>query len=144
MVALGPTSVGKSPAGDARVKIGEDGRWGGSLEFYYRGVDRDVLILRADGGIDATNAHEFLSELSRLIEGGIRKMIVDCSGLEHISSSGVATLVRLHRRLWAVGGQVKLAALTGPVFRLLEVTKLAELFDIYPSVDAARNAFREG
>jgi hypothetical protein len=27
------------------------------VEFHYRGVDRDVRILRADGGIDATNAH---------------------------------------------------------------------------------------
>jgi anti-sigma B factor antagonist len=114
------------------------------MEFYYRGVDKDVLILRADGGIDATNAHEFLTELSRLIEGGIRRLIVDCSGLGHISSSGIALLFRLHRRLLAAGGHVKLAAVPGPVFRLLELTKLSEVFEIYPSVDAASAAFREG
>jgi len=77
------------------------------VEFYYRGVDRDVLILRADGGIDATNAHASLSELSRLIEG------------------------------------ILLAALTGLVFRLLELTKLAGVFAICPSADAARDAFRD-
>jgi hypothetical protein len=36
------------------------------------------------------------------------------------------------------------AAAQGPVFRLLELTKLAELFEIYPSVAEALEAFREG
>jgi len=89
------------------------------VEFHYRDVDRNVLILRAAGGIDGANAHEFLSELSRLIEGGVRKMVVDCPGLGYLSSPGVALLVRLHRRHRAVGGEVTLAALPGPAFRLL-------------------------
>jgi anti-sigma B factor antagonist len=113
------------------------------MEFYYDDVDRDVLILKADGGIDSTNAEEVVAELTRLVESGIRKLVVDCTGLGYISSTGVGVLVRLHKTLGSVGGQAKVASVRGPVFRLLELTKLAELFEIYPSVEDALAAFRK-
>ena len=113
------------------------------MEFYYDDVDRDVLILRADGGIDGSIGDNLVGELQRMVEAGARKMIVDCSRLGHISSSGVGVLMRLHRKLWAVGGDVKLAAVPGAAFHLLELTRLAELFDIFPTVDAALEAFRK-
>jgi anti-sigma B factor antagonist len=113
------------------------------VEFYYHDVDKDVLILRADGRIDGSTGEEFVGNLQRLVEAGARKTIIDCSGLGHISSSGVGVLMRLHRKLWAVGGDVKVAAVSGTAFHLLELTKLAELFDIYPTVDAALEAFRK-
>lgn len=112
------------------------------MEFYYRGVDRDVLILKADGGIASTNAEEFVAELTRVARSGIRKLVVDCAGLGYISSTGVGVLVRLHNKMWNAGGHVKVASVRGPVFRILEMTKLAQLFEIYPSVEEALGAFR--
>lgn len=114
------------------------------MEFYYSDVERDVLILRADGGIDSTNAEDVMSELTQLVESGIRKLVVDCSSLRHLSSSGVAALVRMHKKLATAGGHSKVAAVQGTVFRLLELTKLAELFEIYPTVEDALEAFRKG
>jgi hypothetical protein len=35
---------------------------GDSMEFYYHSVDKDVLILSADGGLNMDNADEFVSE----------------------------------------------------------------------------------
>src|ERR1044072_8607224 len=64
------------------------------LDFYYRDTDRDVLILRADGGIDSHNAQEFLSQLQRLIEAGARKVLADCSRLGYLSRFGINTLLR--------------------------------------------------
>ena len=113
------------------------------MDFYYHGVERDVLILKADGGIDASNAEEVIAELTRLVETGIRKLIIDCSRLGYISSAGVGVLVRLHKRLQTVGGEAKVAAVHGPGFRLLELTKMAEVFEIYPTVTEALEAFRK-
>lgn len=112
------------------------------MEFYYRGVDRDVLVLKADGGIASTNAEEVVADLVRVARSGIRKLVVDCTGLGYISSSGVGMLIHLHNTLWAAGGQVKVASARGPVFRILEITKLARLFEIYPTVEEALGAFR--
>ena len=112
------------------------------MEFYYRDTDRDILILRADGGIDGHNVQEFLNQLQRLIEAGARNLVVDCSGLGYISSFGITTLIRVHKRMAECGGDVKLAAVQPPLFRLLEITRLNEVFHSYPSVEDALEAFR--
>lgn len=83
-----------------------------------------------------------MAELTRIARSGIRKLVVDCAGLGYISSTGVGLLVRLHKKLWTAGGHVKVASVRGPVFRILEMTRLAELFEIYPSVEEALGAFR--
>lgn len=113
------------------------------MEFYYHDVEKDILVLNADGGLDSSNAESVMSDLTRLVESGIRKLVVDCTELRHISSAGVGVLMQLNRKLEAAGGQAKLASVHGTVFRLLELTKLAELFEIYPTVDDALEAFRK-
>jgi len=112
------------------------------MELYYHDTDRDVLILSADGGIDSYNASELVSELGTLVDAGARKLIVDCSRLGFISSYGIAVLVRLHKKLAERGGDVKLAALENRVARLIDLVGLERVFQIYPNVDDARNAFR--
>ena len=112
------------------------------MDFYYHETDRDVLILSADGGLNADTAEQFVSQLERLVEGGINKVIVDCSKLDFISSYGVALLMRLHRRLAKQGGDVKLASIHSNVVALLRLLRLDKAFEIYPDVNRARLAFR--
>lgn len=112
------------------------------MDFYYHELDRDVLILRADGGINADNAGQFVAELEKLVDAGIKRIIVDCSGLEHISSYGIGMLLRVHRRLAKHGGDVKLAGLQSGVVRILQMARVDGLFDLYPDVNRARLAFR--
>jgi anti-sigma B factor antagonist len=112
------------------------------MEFYFRDTDRDVLILRADGGLDSHNSDQFTTELQRLVDAGARKLVVDCSPLGYVSSVGIATLIRIHKRLADYGGNVKLAAVRPPLFRLLDITRLNQVFHIYPSVEQAIAAFR--
>ena len=111
------------------------------MEFYYHSVDRDVLIVRADGGIDSHNANQFLESLGAIIDGGVGKVIVDCRALRYISSFGVGVLVRLHKKLAQRGGHVKLAEVNGMAFRVLRMVGLEESFHIYPTVEHARLAF---
>lgn len=112
------------------------------MEFYYHELDQSVLILRADGGINADNAAQFVADLEKIVEAGIRKIIVDCTGLDHISSYGIGVLLRVHKRLARDGGDVKLAGIHTGLVRLLQIARMDEMFDIYPDVNRARLAFR--
>ena len=112
------------------------------MEFYYHETEKDVLILAADGGLNAGTADQFVAELERLIDAGVTKIIVDCSALDYISSYGLGVLVRLHRRLSQRGGDIKLAGINSMVVKLLSLTRLDQLFGIYPDVNRARLAFR--
>ena len=113
------------------------------MELYYHELDRSVLILNADGGLNAETAASFVAQLESLIEFGVRKMIIDCSKLAYISSYGLGVLVRLHNKLAKLGGDVKIAAAPSFVLQALNVVRIAKLFEIYPDVNQARLAFRE-
>ena len=112
------------------------------MELYYHDVDGDVLILKADGGLDSSNAESFVEKLGTLVDSGARKVILDGTRLNYISSYGIAVLVRVHKKLSERGGDVKLAALDSRVARLISLVGLESVFAIYPTVDDARAAFR--
>ncbi|MCH7798583.1 MAG: STAS domain-containing protein [Planctomycetes bacterium] len=112
------------------------------MEIYYDEVDSEVLVVKADGGLNARTADGFVTDLEKLVDAGLRKIIVNCSSLNYISSYGLGILVRLHRRLARHGGNVKIASVKGVIVEVLRLTKLNTIFEIYPDVPRARLAFR--
>jgi anti-sigma B factor antagonist len=112
------------------------------MEFYYDDVDADVLVVMADGGLNADTAAQFIASVTGLVEAGITKLIIDCSKLDYISSYGMSQLILLHGRMKKQSGNVKLCNLRGNIPQVLAATKLDKLFEIYDDVNAARLAFR--
>jgi len=111
------------------------------MEFYYRGTDKDVLILSADGGLNSHNADQFVTELQTLVDAGARKLIVDCTKLTYISSYGIGILIRLHKKLAESGGEVKIASVDNPIVKALRLLRLDTVFEIYINSREAQEAF---
>lgn len=112
------------------------------MEFYFEDIDERTVIVRADGGLNRDTAMQFVSELEKLIDGGLRRIVVDCGGLDYISSYGLTLLLRLHGRLARLGGDVKLAAVQSKVVEVLALLRVDQVFEIYPDVNRATLAFR--
>jgi anti-anti-sigma factor len=113
-----------------------------AIEFYYHEIDRDVLVLSADGGLNADTADAFVSQLEALVEVGLTKIIIDCGNLAYISSYGIGVLLRLHKKLRKHGGDIKVAAPQSIVLKTMTVLRMGSMFEIYADVDRARLAFR--
>jgi anti-sigma B factor antagonist len=112
------------------------------MEFYYHELDNNVLIISADGGIDRHTSKVFVEQILKLIDGGIKKIIIDCERLTYISSWGLGVLLRLHKRAKSAGGEVKIAAVHSRIVGVLNITHLNRIFGIYPDVNRARLEFR--
>lgn len=112
------------------------------MEFFFHELDKSVLVLSADGGLNADTAGEFVRQLEALVDAGVKQIIVDCSNLSYISSYGAGVLVRLHNKLAKHGGDVRVAAPQSRVLEVLTIMRLGKLMGIYPDVNAARLAFR--
>jgi len=69
------------------------------MQFYSDEIDGDVLVLQVDGGLNEQTAEEFIEKIEDLVEGGVCKLIIDCSQLHHISSYGLGVLIRIHHRM---------------------------------------------
>ena len=111
------------------------------MEFYYDKTDKEILVLSVDGGLLHDNTHRFVGEIERFLELGMRKLIVDCTRLTRISSYGIGTLIRLHKQMAKKGGDVKLAKVSGIVGKVVGMTGLESILQIYPTVEDARQAF---
>ena len=113
------------------------------MELYYHELDQSVLILSADGGLNADTAATFVTQLEQIVEFGAKKIIVDCTKLSYISSYGIGVLVQIHNKLAKLGGNVKIASPQSIVLKTLTMMRLGKVFEIYPDVNQARLAFRE-
>lgn len=114
-----------------------------NYESYIAGPREDVLVLELTGRLDEHSADFLLQTLRGWVDRGVTKMVLDCRDLEHVSSFGLATLVRLHTRLRKAGGQVNLAGVSGLVAEVLRIVHFEKLFHLYPSVEQACEALTD-
>ena len=112
------------------------------MEFYYDEIDGDVLIIKADGGLNADTTDQFVESIEKLVTAGLANIIVDCTRLDYISSYGLSVLIRLHSRMKHHGGDVKIASVRGLVADVFRITRLNTIFEIYAHTSRARLAFR--
>lgn len=112
------------------------------MEFYYHEIENDVLIISADGGLNKQTANQFVEEISALVDGGVKKIIIDCSKLSFITSYGIGVLLRIHKKLKAAGGDVKIAGVHSRIIEVMDIMKLTKIFSVYPDVNRARLEFR--
>jgi len=113
------------------------------MELIAHEIEGDVMILAADGGLNSDNSATFVSEIETLIDGGLDRLIVDCTKLDYISSYGLGVLLTLSKRMKSRGGMVKLAGLKGIVVQAMHMARLDGFFEIYEDVNRARLSFRE-
>jgi anti-anti-sigma factor len=71
-----------------------------------------------------------------------RHLIVDLHDVDMIDSAGLGELVMVLMLAQASGCEVKLAAARPRIQALLEHTNLTAVLDVYPTLEAARLAFR--
>ena len=112
------------------------------MEFIPREIDGDIMVLEMDGGLDGENVDGFVTDVLAIVDGGIARLIIDCTRLTNISSLGLGALIRLHARAARYGGDVKLCCISGLPMQVLRMMRLDRVFEIYPDLDRARLAFR--
>lgn len=98
---------------------------------------RGVPVVAAPGAIDISNAESFHAAFRRAVCWGYATIAADMSATQFCDSTGLSVLVRVHNRARDEGGQLRLAALTTPVRRLLSVSGLDRLLCVFRTVAEA-------
>jgi anti-anti-sigma factor len=104
-------------------------------------IDGDILAIVLKGDLDSTSAPEFDRQIQVHLDAGHSKIIIDCRHLGYISSLGIGSLVALQTRLKRRGGEVKLAAIFGPVMEVMRLVRLDLILNIYGDLEFARKSF---
>jgi anti-anti-sigma factor len=109
------------------------------VEFEYRG---DICMLRLHGrfatGQDSLYLHTKAEELKG---SGFVKILVDFAGVDYVDSTGIGFLIGIYTSIRkSPQGQFALANVNRRVRDVLELTRLAQVIQLYPSEAAALEA----
>jgi anti-sigma B factor antagonist len=87
--------------------------------------------------IDITNADQVREDLLSVLNQGAVLLVADLSRTTFCDSAGVSALARSFRRAEASQSDMRLVVTTVAVQRVLSLTGIDRLLDIYPSVAAS-------
>jgi anti-sigma B factor antagonist len=87
--------------------------------------------------VDISNAELVRQDLLSVVAQDASRVIADMTATTFCDSSGVSALVRVVRQTTAQGCVLRLAAAAPAVTRVLALTGVDKLIEIYPSVAAA-------
>ncbi len=104
--------------------------------------DGPVTILIVDGDLVIGEPETlFKKTVARLLEQGRSRIVVDLSAVRFLDSSGLGALVRAMTTSQNEGGQTKLVGVEPQVKKLLEMTRLDSVFEIYENLETAAASF---
>lgn len=93
----------------------------------------DATIVSIAGRIDTATAPELEQAINREIEGGHRKIVLNFSTVQYISSGGLRVLLATAKKLRNSPDGFALYGLSAEVHKILKLTGFTTIFSIYPS-----------
>lgn len=100
-----------------------------------RFVDRNIL--------EEARIQEIGEHVGQLIDAATSpKLLLDFTGVEHLSSAALGALININNRIRKKGGQLRLAGIHSEIYEVFAITKLNKLFQIHEDAAAAKASFK--
>ena len=96
-----------------------------------------VAIVTLPAEIDLANAELVREDLLSVVAQGATRVIADMTPTTFCDSAGITALVRVVQQATACGSGLRLAASAPAVTRVLALTGVDKLIEVYPSLAAA-------
>lgn len=87
-------------------------------------------IIIIDGRLDTITSSEFAIQIKPAMEMADKEIILDCSNLAYISSSGLRQILMIRKMSAAKGGSIIIINLNEEIKKTFDLTGFSELFEI--------------
>jgi stage II sporulation protein AA (anti-sigma F factor antagonist) len=104
----------------------------------------DVLVVKPIGRLDSNSAPGSEKAMLGRIEHGERRMVLDFSALDYISSAGLRVVLILARRLRKADGRLVLFGMNDHNRDVFAISGFLTLLTVLDTRDAAIDAARSG
>ena len=89
----------------------------------------DIVILDLSGRLDTTNYQQFEAKTMGLLNEGKNKIVINCSKLDYISSSGLRIMLMALKGVG--GGMFTLCELQENIREIFEISGFSSIFKIF-------------
>ncbi len=94
-------------------------------------------VVSINGRVDTMTAGDFENKIMEVLDEGVSKMLLDCSGLDYISSSGLRVFLVAQKKMMAAGGALRLCCLKPEIQEIFDISGFSSIFSIFPDMEEA-------
>lgn len=96
-----------------------------------------VPVIKLEGEVDIYTCPQLKETLLRLIDEGEYHIVIDMQKVPYIDSAGLGVLVGARRRVGEHDGSIAIVNPNPSVYKVLEITRLTRIFDVFQDREAA-------
>lgn len=100
-----------------------------------------VVIMQLPEELNVREVQGFMEEMGPLLDSNRPRVVLECSQVRSMDSAGVEMLLRCLEEVLKRDGDLKLAALSPEAEVILEIMRVARVFEIYPTSEEAVRSF---
>jgi anti-anti-sigma factor len=97
----------------------------------------EYAIVSVEGRVDTTNAGEFEKAMMEVLDGGATRIVLDCSALNYISSSGLRVFLIVQKKMMGLKGQFSLCSLQPGIREIFDISGFSSIFSMFPDKESA-------
>ncbi len=98
------------------------------MKIHIKSLQQGTELIALHGDLDFHSSQELRTELIKLADRQVSKILVDFKKVDYIDSSGLAAFVELFQRMKRYNGQMVLFSLSAGVRDVFEIAKLDSIF----------------
>ena len=102
----------------------------------------NIKILDFAGKLDTGTSPEAETAISKVLESGCNKLIINLKGIEYVSSSGLRVFLITVKKLAALNGQLKICQPSEVVSEILDISGFSTILDVRDSEEEALSAMQ--
>lgn len=101
----------------------------------------EVKVLAFEGRLDTGTSPDAQQRLTRLIEEGASRFLVNFEKLDYISSAGLRVLLSAAKQLKAIDGELRICSLNEVVREVFDISGFTTIFKVFGSESEALDGF---
>lgn len=107
---------------------------------YTTTLEGNFTVVALEGRLDTTNYTVFETGINNLLNEHPVNLILDCSKLDYVSSSGLRVFLNMQKKCTAANGKLLFCNLLPEIREIFNITGFTSIFKIFDTKDAALNA----
>jgi len=101
-----------------------------------------VTVLSLAGQLDANTFLKLQQELEAIGDEGEPRVVLDCGGLEYISSAGLGVLQKMTKEFRGSDGDIRLAAVPEKIANVVNLLGFSKVIKVFGQVSEAVGSFK--
>jgi len=97
----------------------------------------EIYVIDINGEMDLYNSYKLKDLVVKMLEKGMKSLIINLEQVDYIDSSGIGALIYICSMMKKMNLRLLIVNVRGSVKRVIELTKLTEYFPIADTIEDA-------